>query len=319
MRRSDEPLPWRAWKCPTSRIACAVIATHGVSTLILVDRKTLADQWRARIQELLGVKPGQHGAGRKKTKGVIDIATLQSLARAEDVGALTERYGLIVVDECHHIPALAFENSVKQISARRWLGLTATPYRRDQLDDLIGLQLGPTRYTIEPAKAGTIPTRADEASPPHRQLTVHQTRFAYSGGADPSVPGGMAAIYRDLLADEPRNQQIVDDVRNALARGRHCLVLTQWTRHLDILERLLRATDHDPVVMRGGMGAKARDSALRRLTPTPDGSPLLVLATGPYIGEGFDCPILDTLFRGYWAEAVARPGGGFDRGALFGR
>ena len=82
----------------------------------------------------------------------------------------------------------------------------------------------------------------------------------------------------------------------ALARGRHCLVLTQWADHLDRFAAALRAHGHDPVILSGGMGAKARAAALTRLEPHPDGPPLLAVATGPYIGEGFDCPALDTLF-----------------------
>ena len=127
---------------------------------------------------------------------------LQTLARRDDLAELTAGYGLVVVDECHHIPAAAFENAVRQIGAKRWLGLTATPYRRDQLDDLIALQLGPVRHTMVDARAGTLAAAARRGHQPERSLTVHLTAFVYRGDADPSAPGGIAAVYRDLVADE---------------------------------------------------------------------------------------------------------------------
>jgi superfamily II DNA or RNA helicase len=106
----------------------------------------------------------------------------------------------------------------------------------------------------------------------------------------------MPAVYRDLAGDDDRNRQIVDDVLDALDRGRNCLVLTRWTTHLERLDAAIREHGHDPVVLRGGMGAKARTAALARLTNASDAKPLLAVATASYIGEGFDCPALDTLF-----------------------
>jgi hypothetical protein len=149
-----------------------------------------------------------------------------------------------------------------------------------------------TTFT-DPVEPGTLAAAAAGGAP-ERSLTIHLTDFVYRGDADPSAPGGIAAVYRDLVADEARNQQVLADVLAALARGRHCLVLTQWTAHVALLAELLQAAGHQPVVLRGGMGAGQRRDALKRLQP--GGGPLLVVATGPYVGEGFDCPALDTVF-----------------------
>ena len=190
---------------------------------------------------------------------------------------------------------------MKQIPARCWLGLTATPYRRDKLDDLIALQLGPVRHTITPstppAKDSAPQLEFDKtAQRPTPVLHVHETAYRYLGDADPAKPGGMAAIYRDLVADDARLNQVVDDVIAALNRGRHCLLLTQWTAHVERFADALRQRSLDPVVLRGGMNTTARREALSRLHTPGEGTPLLVVATGPFVGEGFDCPALDTLF-----------------------
>ncbi|MGO4249917.1 DEAD/DEAH box helicase [Paenarthrobacter sp. RAF54_2] len=277
-------------------MACAAMALRGVSTLILVDRKTLAEQWRTRVREFMDEKCGQIGGGRVKTTGRVDVALLPTLVRRENIAELTAGYGFVIVDECHHVPAAAFSHVMNQIQARYWLGLTATPYRRDKLDSLIYHQLGEISHTIEPAHRQQLPSHAGEMAEPALELELHRTSYTYAGTADPSEPGGISAIYKDLIADEARLQQIYDDVMAAYAQNSRILVLTTWKAHLDSLRSRFEAAGLNPVVFTGAMKAKERQAAVDLLAGADDEQPLLVLGTGSYIGEGFDCPKLDTLF-----------------------
>ncbi|MDR2974662.1 MAG: DEAD/DEAH box helicase [Propionibacteriaceae bacterium] len=276
-------------------MACAIIAERAVSTLVLINKKALATQWRDQIRGLLGIKAGQLGGGRVKTGGQVDIMMLQSLARFSDreICEVTRGYGQVIVDECHHVAAGSYESIISRIGAAWWLGLTATPERKDGLEQVTFWQLGPIRHVMHDA----LPSESTLVTPyngPQRILRIHETDFRVSEEVDLSLPGAIGQLGGIVAGDIDRNRQIAEDIRVALAQGRKCLVLSRRRDHLDALAGML--ADCDPMVMRGGIGSRALAAIRAKLADASPSDALLVLTTVPYGGEGFDAPIIDTVF-----------------------
>jgi superfamily II DNA or RNA helicase len=264
-------------------MACALIARHSVPTLILVDRKPLLDQWRDRLRTHLGVEPGQIGGGKNHPANTVDVAMLQTVTRSEQPGELLDGYGLVVVDECHHVPAPTVERAIRNLAAKRWLGLTATPKRADGLKEIMIMQCGPIRHRIH-----------DTATHLTRTLHVHPTSLQMHVPTDGLTRSEvLAVVHAALVEDDTRTDQICQDVKRAVQRRRNCLVLSGRTEHVQSLAAGLRQHDLDPLVLYGSLKSKERQLVHDRLA---DDGHLLLVATDRYIGEGFDCPRLDTLF-----------------------
>jgi len=285
-------------------MACAIIAERGVSTLVLINKTALASQWRDQVRTLLGITAGQLGGGRTKTRGQVDIMLLQTLARQapDEIRELTAGYGQVVVDECHHVAAGSYESVVSQIGAAWWLGLTATPERKDGLEQVTNWQLGPIRHVMR----DTLPGEATLVAPydgPQRILRVHETSFHTPDGFDLAVPGEISRLGGLVAGDADRNRQIADDIEAAIGQGRKCLVLSRRRDHLTALADLLPHAD--AMIMRGGTGAKALAAIRTKLEDAGPSDPLLVMTTVPFGGEGFDAPILDTVFL---AGPISYPG-----------
>jgi superfamily II DNA or RNA helicase len=269
-------------------VAARLVAERGVNTLVLVHRQQLLEQWRARLAMFLDLPEkviGQIGGGKDMRTGFVDVALLQSLHRKGEVRDCVAEYGHVIVDECHHLTAFSFEQIMRQVKAKFIVGLTATPSRKDGHHPIIFMQCGPIRFNLSAREAAerspfrhlVLPRPTGFKMPPEiMDLTIHDA-------------------YAALVTNEERNRQIAGDILQAVHEGRSPLVLTNRTDHIQRLASALSDTHH-VLILKGGMGKKQRKAIAEKLASIPDGTPRVLLATGSYIGEGFDDSRLDTLF-----------------------
>ena len=283
--------------------AASLIARRKVNTLILVHSKALLTQWHERLSEFLDIDYKEpepvKKRGRRKAfspigcldsttntvHGVIDIALMQSCFEDGEVKSFVQDYGMVIVDECHHVSSITFEKVLKSVKAQYVHGLTATPIRKDGQQPIIFMQCGPIRFS------------ADSKSQIQKQsfrryLIPRFTSYRSITDDKQSFP----ALQKSLAADEVRNSLIVDDVRKTLESGRTPIVLTGIKQHVDLLAERLKSYANNVIQLTGTCTAKEKREALQRLQKIPTDEPLVIVATGQYVGEGFDYPRLDTLF-----------------------
>ena len=283
--------------------AASLIARRKVNTLILVHSKALLTQWHERLSEFLDIDYKEpepvKKRGRRKAfspigcldsttntvHGVIDIALLQSCFEDGEVKSFVQDYGMVIVDECHHVSSITFEKVLKSVKAQYVHGLTATPIRKDGQQPIIFMQCGPIRFS------------ADSKSQIQKQsfrryLIPRFTSYRRITDDKQSFP----ALQKSLAADEVRNSLIVDDVRKTLESGRTPIVLTGIKQHVDLLAERLKSYANNVIQLTGTCTAKEKREALQRLQELSADEPLVIVATGQYVGEGFDYPRLDTLF-----------------------
>ncbi len=272
-------------------VAASLIAQRNRNTLVLVHRQQLLDQWVARLSAFLDINPdriGVVGGGKKRPTGVIDVAIIQSLVRKGEVSDLVADHGHLVIDECHHLSAFSFEAVARAVKARYVLGLSATVTRKDGHHPIIFMNCGPIRYRVNARKQAA-------ARPFHHRVVLQKTDFR-SARHDTNSRASIQVLYGLLARDEARNAMIFHDILTALELGRSPVVITERKDHLQTIAERLAKFAKNVVVLKGGMKAKDRKRATQALELIPDGEERVIVATGRYLGEGFDDNRLDTLF-----------------------
>ncbi len=293
-------------------IACCMIAQRQVNTLILVHRRQLQEQWKIRLQQFLDVEAnqvGQIGAGKRKPTGKIDVAIIQSLSKNGKVDDIVSNYGHLILDECHHISAPSFEAITRQFKGKYVTGLSATVTRKDGHHPIIYMNCGPVRYKVC-AKA-----EAKKRAFTHK-LIVRETHFELPPELQTKDKIVISDLYSALVNDIPRNSMILEDVMKVVHSGRFPVLLTERREHLEYFTEALKDRIDNLIVFRGGMGKKQLADAHNKLNVISDDKSNLILATGRYLGEGFDNPRLDTLFLALpisWKGTIAQYAGRLHR------
>lgn len=303
--------------------AAAIIARKMVSTLILVHSKALLAQWHERLTEFLSIDyvdpsmPKKRGRRKKfstigcldstgnSLHGIVDVALIQSCLDGDSVKPFVENYGMVIVDECHHVSSVTFENVLKGVKAQTVYGLTATPIRKDGHQPIIFMQCGPIRFSAD-AKSQMINQSFE------RYLIPRFTSYRSITDDKQSI----TKLYQLLSEDEIRNMLIVEDVCKAVEAGRTPIILTNRTAHVTILAEKLRDKVRNVVTLTGTGSTKEKRETLQHLHEISKEEPLAIVATGKYVGEGFDYPRLDTLFLALpvsWKGLVAQYAGRLHR------
>jgi superfamily II DNA or RNA helicase len=270
-------------------VAAWLIAKRKVNTLVLVHRQQLLDQWHERLTMFLGLPVhtvGQIGGGKSDRTGFIDVAVIQSLHRKDEVKDFVAEYGHVIVDECHHISAFIFEQVMRKVKARYVVGLTATPARKDGHHPIIYMQCGPIRFNMS-ARTMTETTPFD-----HKVVPRHTDFHMPAEMTDLTIQD----VYAALVNDSARNALIAADLKSALEAGRSPLLLTGRKEHLEFFAGAVQGLARHVFVLKGGMGKKQRRTTAEALAAVAETDSRVILATGSYIGEGFDDARLDTLF-----------------------
>ncbi|NCN40846.1 DEAD/DEAH box helicase family protein [bacterium] len=272
-------------------MACALMSERKVSTLVLVHRQPLLEQWRERISTFLGIPPKEIGnlsGTKKKITGKLDLVMLQSLTKVEDLSEIAQSYSQIIIDECHHIPAASFEDILRQIPARYVVGLTATPYRKDGLEKILFQQCGPIRVELDDSEARSL----------DKIVTIHETGFRLPSELGERPP--YHELIHHLTSDVDRNQFVAQQAVSTLRDGRFPLLISDRKEHLDVLSLIITESANienlEVVRLDGDLTLKQRRNALEQLhSSRADGKTVILMATASLIGEGFDLPALDTM------------------------
>jgi superfamily II DNA or RNA helicase len=269
------------------------------------------DQWVERLSTFLDlprVKIGTIGGGKRRPTGVVDVALIQSLVRKGEVDDIVGDYGHLVVDECHHLSAVSFELVARRTKARFVLGLSATVTRKDGHHPIVFMQCGPVRFRVD--------ARNEAAKRPfHRRVQIRETSFQLPEQGDGSSLS-IQRIYNALANDEARNALIFDDVLAALEAKRSPVIITERSDHVALFAERFEKFAKNVVVLKGGQSERQRRALMERVSSIADQEERLLIATGRYLGEGFDDPRLDTLFLAMpisWRGTLAQYAGRLHR------
>lgn len=282
--------------------AVGLIAKLGINTLVLVHTKTLLNQWVRELEKFLIIETmPEENVGRRRKKpsspigtlsstgnklhGIIDVALMQSCIAENEAKSFVRDYGTVIVDECHHVSAVSFEQVLKAVNARHVYGLTATPTRQDGHQPIIFMQCGPIRYTAD--------ARAQMQSQNFGRLLVPRyTPFQLVS----DEPFSYARAEKQLAEDEFRNLFIIKDVVEVLKEGRSPIILTNRTAHVETLAELLKPHCPNVITLVGSHKNKDKRLTMEQLQSISTSEKMVIVATGKYVGEGFDYARLDTLF-----------------------